>query len=375
MKKLGISILWVALVATACQTDDIETKKKAYSDAREELAKQKEKVASLKKELVDAGAIKESSNISLVTTLTVEPTLFEHKVSVRGTVKSRGNVFISPEMGGQVTKVAVVEGQKVKMGDLLVMQDTRVLHNSVEELKTSLELATTMYERQKKLWEKNIGSEVQYLQAQNKKESLERRLATTQSQLDKLIIRAPFSGVIDKVDVRVGQNLAPGQPIVRLVSLSNMYIKANISEAYIGQFSHGQQVDISLPSIGSSFTSTISAVGQVIEPKNRTFEIEVLIPTNTKAKPNMVAVLSLTDYKNEKAIAVPTNIIFTDKAGSFVYQLKESNGNKVAIRADITPGITSGTVTEVLSGLKPNDVVIDKGIYDISNGSVVKIAK
>ncbi len=375
MKKLGYSALVALLVTASCQTTDIEAKKKAYEEARKELAKQKALVASLKKELIEAGEIKESSNLSLVTTLTIRPTVFEHKITVRGTVKSRGNVFISPEMGGRVTQVAVKEGQKVKMGDLLVSQDTRVLRNTIEELKTSLELATTMYQRQQKLWDKNIGSEVQYLQAKNKKEALERKLATTRAQLDKLMIRAPFSGVIDKVDVRVGQNLAPGQPIVRLVSLADMYVKANISESFVGKFAPGQPVEINLPSLGTTITSSISAVGQVIEPKNRTFEIEILIPAHTRAKPNMVAVLSLTDYRNPEAIVVPTNIIFTDKQGAYVYLLKKSNEQHVAIRADITTGATSGTLTEVLSGLQPNDVVIDKGIYDISNGSLVKIAK
>lgn len=376
MKNLGITLMAVILIFAACEPkSDLDKKLSEYEKAKRKLASQKSKVHSLKLELEEAGILAVNDNRSLVTTISLKPTSFKHTIDVRGTVKSRGNIVLSAETAGRVTKINVKEGEKVVLGQTLMLQDAEVLQNNIAELRTSLDLATTIYERQKKLWDKNIGSEVQYLQAKNNKNSLERKLATTRSQLAKSIIKAPFSGTIDKIDVRVGQNIQPGQSMVRLVSLADMYIKANISESFVGKFEKNQEVNILFPSIGKEMKARISAVGQVIEPKNRTFEIEIIISPNPQIKPNMVAVLSIADYRNEEALAVPTNIIFTDSKGVFVYQLKQSEGNDVAIRTDVTLGLTAGTETEIIAGLKEGDVIIDKGIYDISNGSQVIIAE
>ncbi len=376
MKKTGLTLLAISIIFIACEPKtDINKKQAEYEEAKKELAAQKAKVHELKLELEQAGIIHQSNNLSLVTTFELKPTVFEHTIDIRGTVKARGNITITPETPARVTKVLVKEGEKVKMGQTLVIQDAEVLRNTIAELKTSLDLAKTIYNRQKKLWDKNIGTEVQYLEAKNKKESLERKLATTKSQLAKTVIQAPFSGVIDRVDVRVGQNIQPGQPILRLVSLSDMYIKATVSEAYVGKFEPNQEVAVYFPSTGLQLNAKISAIGQVIEPKNRTYELEILIPSDKKIKPNMVAVLTVSDYVNNNALVVPTNIIFTDKKGAYVYQLKKSDEHDVAIRADVTLGITSGTATEILAGLTAGDVIIDKGIYDVSNGSRVKIAQ
>ena len=376
MQKLGYIALVLALVVTACEPKTDNDKKLAeYEKAKTKLDEQKTKVHELKTELIEAGIIQESENLSLVTTFALEPEHFERKVDIRGTVKSKGNITLSPESPGQVTKVLVREGQKMQKGQVLVIQDAEVLKNTIAELKTSLDLANTMYERQKKLWDKNIGTEVQYLEAKNRKESLERKLATTRSQLDKTKIKAPFSGVIDLVNIRVGEMVQPGQPIVRLVSLDNMYIKADVSEAYIGKFKAGQKVKVYFPSIDTELESKVSALGQVIELNNRTFELEVQIPTKGNVKPNMIAVLSIADYVNENALSIPNNLIFRDNNGAFVYMLKKVDGNDVAMRADVALGITSGTKTEVLNGLKAGDVIIEKGIYDIANGAQVKVVE
>ncbi|MCF6359892.1 MAG: efflux RND transporter periplasmic adaptor subunit [Cyclobacteriaceae bacterium] len=375
MKKIGYLVIIVLVVIGCEQSTTLEEKKTVYEEAKTELDKQKAKVHALKVELEEAGVLQINDNRSLVTTLELKPSVFEHKIDVRGTVKARGNVTISPEISARVTRVLVKEGEKVKMGQTLVMQDAEVLRNNIAELRTSLELANTIYSRQHKLWNKNIGTEVQYLEAKNKKESLERKLATSKSQLAKSIIKAPFSGVVDRIDVRVGQNIQPGMPIIRLVSLADMYMKADVSESFVGKFRQGQDVSILFPSTGVKLEAKISAIGQVIEPKNRTFELEIIIPSDNKIKPNMVAVISISDYKNKEALIIPTNIIFTDSKGVFVYQLKQADGKNVAIRTDVTLGLTSGINTEVLAGLEGGNVIIDKGIYDISNGSHVKIAE
>lgn len=369
------AFLLVIIMAISCdEKSEVEQKKDQLTQYKEELFELKSNISQLEKELLDLGALETHTNFALVSTLTVERKEFAHKVDVRGAVKSRNNILISAEVPGAVTSVKVVEGQQVKKGQLLIVQDAQVLMRSINELESSQELATTIFERQKKLWESNIGTEVQYLEAKNRKESLDLKLATTRSELSKTRIKAPFSGVIDLVNIRNGEIAQPGVPVIRLVSLAKIYIKADVSESYVGKFKQGQPVQVYFPSTERTINTTISAIGQVVNPQNRTFEVEVRISNVENLKPNMITVLTLTDYVNNDAVTVPTNVIQTDRGGKFLYQISERDGNPVAVRVDIETGITYGNETEVLSGLSGDEVIVDKGGHDISDGALIQVA-
>jgi len=375
MKFKNLSIILLALVIFSCeQTDEIEAKKNELTSAKEELFTLKSKIAKLESELVELGVVEVNNNLTLVSTITVNQKPFSHQVDVRGAVQSRNNVLISAETPAAVQKVLVAEGQQVRKGQLLIAQDGEVLNRTIKELESSLDLAATMYERQKKLWEQNIGSEVQYLEMKNRKESLELKLATTKSQLNKTKIRAPFNGVVDMIDVRVGEMAQPGMPIIRLVSMTNMYIKADVSESFIGKFHQGQKVKVHFPSTDYTIHSRISSIGQVINPNNRTFEIEISIPANgAKVKPNMITVLTLADYVNENAMAVPTNIIQSDRMGKFAYMVENEDGNNVVKRVDLEPGITYGNETEITQGLNGGETLVFKGGIGLTEGGIVEV--
>jgi membrane fusion protein (multidrug efflux system) len=376
MKAKFLSLLTVSVLFIACDAGDpIEAKKQELTDAKTELFTIKEKIANLEQELADLGVTEVNSNLALVTTYKVAKTPFVHKVDVRGTVQSKNNVMISAETPAAVQDVTVVEGQEVKKGQLLVVQDGEVLRKNIKELESSLELATTMFERQSKLWEQNIGTEVQYLEMKNRKESLELKLSTTRSQLNKTRIRAPFDGVVDKIDVRVGEMAQPGFPIIRLVSMSNMYIKADVSESFMGKFSKGQEVEVYFPSTDYRLKSSIKAIGLVINVNNRTFELEVELPNNLNIKPNMIAVLSLADYTNEAAHTVPTKIIQGDRLGKFVYKVENSEGKTIVKRVNVELGITYETETEIKSGVNDGDLLVVKGGLGLADGGEVKIVE
>ena len=375
MNLKNLSIILLALVIFSCeQTDEIEAKKSELTEAKEQLFTLKSKISKLERELVELGVVEVNTNLTLVSTITISKKPFYHQVDVRGAVQSRNNVLISAETPAAVQQVLVVEGQQVKKGQTLIVQDGEVLKRSIKELESSLELATTMYERQQKLWEQNIATEMQYLEMKNRKESLELKLATTRSQLNKTRIKAPFNGVVDMIDVRVGEMAQPGLPIIRLVSMSNMYIKADVSESFIGKFSKGQKVKVYFPSTDFTIHSKISSIGQVINPNNRTFEIEISIPSNgAKVKPNMITVLTLADYFNKNALTVPTNIIQSDRRGKYAYSVVEEEGNSVVRRVDIEPGITYGTETEIKQGLIGGETLVLKGGIGLTEGGIVEV--
>jgi len=373
LRNISLLILTLIILISCDDTTEVDKKKKELTEAKAELFEIKDKIANLEKELIDLGVDESKTNLPLITTMQVTSKEFVHLVDFRATVMSRNNVLISAETAAAVQQVHIVEGEQVKKGQLLITQDGEILRKNIKELEASLNLAKTMFERQDELWQQNIGTEVQYLEAKNRKESLELKLATTRSQLNKTRIRAPFDGIVDMVDIRLGEMAQPGFPIIRLVSMSKMYLKADISESFIGKFRTGQEVEVYFPSTDVRLKSSVKSIGMVINPNNRTFELEVSIPGNLNVKPNMIAVISIADYLKSDAIAVPTKIIQSDRLGKFVFKV-EQNGDETHVkRQDINLGITYANETEVINGLEPNVELVVKGGLGLKDGNEVKV--
>lgn len=375
---LSVAIL-SALLLAACGSDNsekaIDKKKAELEKKRTELNELRNEILNLEKELAELDPTfgKNDNNVILVSTSAISTKPFEHRVEVRGTVQSRKNIVLSAESMGRIVSVNVTEGQNVSQGQVLLVLNADVLLNNIEEVKTQLALANSIFERQANLWKKNIGSEVQYLEAKTRKESLERSLATLNSQLEQTKIRAPFSGTIDQVIVNAGEMATMGMPLIRMVKLDDMYIQSDVSEVFIGKFKSGDAVKVYFPSQGKEIVTQVAAVSQVINNQNRTFSVEVRLPaTDFTVKPNQVAVLSLRDYYNESAKVLPTAIIQKDDVGNFVYQVKNVGGKKIASKLHIGLGLSFEGSTEVSSGIDGTELIVDKGFRELSNGIEVK---
>jgi RND family efflux transporter MFP subunit len=381
-----IKTIIVTIIATlglfACaeeQSEGLAGKKDQLQQYKQEIKALEDKVAELESQIAaeDPDFVNANRNTTLVTTRDVINDTFEHFVEVRGSVTSRRNVTISAQTPAMVLNIAVEEGTKVRKGQLLVRQEAETLLRNIEEIKTSLELAETRFRRQSNLWDKNIGTEFQYLEAKNAKESLERKLASLNAQLDNYIIRAPFSGTVDEVFVKEGEMAQPGVPLLRLVSLSNMYIEADVSEAYLGEFEQGDSVIVTFPSLNRNVQSIISSVGQVINENNRTFKVEVRLPDDDLLlRPNLMAVVKLKDFEEEDALIVPTNLIQNDQKGDFVYIAVESAEQKgyVAQKKHIQRGKTYKDMTMVASGLQGDEQLIDEGFREVAQGVSLRFA-
>ncbi len=371
-------LLLVLAVMAACSqpVSDLETKKKDLEAARNEMISLKEKIGNLEKEIVELDpTFARNNNAVLISTWPLEAKPFEHYVDVRGSVESRKNVTLSAMTGGKVERVLVTEGQSVTVGQTLIVLEAEILRNSIKELETSLALATTVYEKQEKLWKQKIGSELQYLQAKNNKESLEGKLATLNSQLDQMIIKAPFSGTIDKVDALVGEMAAPGLALVRMVNSSDMYVKTDVSEDFIGKLKPGDKVEILFPAFDKKSKSTILSIGQVINPENRTFRVEAGLSNEVAAKPNQVVVISLRDYVNPKVFQVPTKIIQRDSEGQYIYVVEQKDATLIARKVYVKLGLSFNGQTEILEGLTGSEKVVFEGFREVTEGAELKIAE
>jgi membrane fusion protein, multidrug efflux system len=370
----------VTLFATACgeQQEGVEAKKAQLKEYRNEAKELQSKIAALEEEIAveDPNYATANKNATLITTLPVQHKSFEHYIQVSGSVASDRNITINAEVPAKVTRINVEEGDHVKKGQVLITQDAETIRRNIAELETSLELANTRYERQANLWKQNIGTEIQYLEAKNNKESLERRLASTQSQLDNYILRAPFSGTIDEVFVKEGEVTMAGVPMLRLVSMEDMYVVADVSEAYLGEFEKGDSVTVSFPSLDRTIQSSISTVGQVINENNRTFEVRVKLPKDNRLlKPNLLAVLEIKDYEQDSAIVVPTNLVQNDNRGDYVFVARKTEDGMTAEKKRVERGMTYNNETLIKSGLAQGEQLINEGAREVGEGGEVKIAE
>jgi RND family efflux transporter MFP subunit len=383
MKTISsLSIIFLLFVAASCgQTEkksELETMKAQLDNYNRQLVDLESKVKALERQIVQADPDFAStlSNYTLVSTIPVVQKKFIHQIQARAIVESRKNIVVSSESMGRITSIKVKEGDAVSEGQVLLTVDAEILKNNIEELKTSMELAKVIYERQENLWQNNIGTEIQYLQAKNNYESLERKLETAKSQLAQSVIRAPFSGHIDEVFIKEGEMAQMGGPVIRIVSLKDMYLKADISESHIGKFKANDPVQVEFPSLNRKFESKITAVGQMIDPSNRTFSLEIkLLNMDALIKPNLTALVSLTDYENPEALVVPTEIIQKDNKGDYVYVVQNGNDGTMATRVHIEIGKSFQNESEILAGLSNTAFVINKGFREVTDGMMVKEVK
>ena len=309
---------------------------------------------------------------ALVSVMTLKDTLFNHYLEVQGNVDTKENILVQPEFSGTLTSLTVKAGQKVAKGQILGRVDDAGMSQQIAGLENQYALAKTTFERQKNLWDKKIGSEIQFLQAQTQMVAAQKGVAQMKAQLAKTVIRAPFSGTIDEVFVEKGQVVAPSiQGLMRIVNLGSMYVSTSVPETYIGKLKLGDQVDVFLASLNKTYKGKVRQVGNFINPNNRSFGIEVSLPNpDNLLRPNQVAKLKIIDYTKKDAIVVPTNVVQEDGEGNkFIFTVEGSNGKTgTAKKVIVEVGKSSDNVTEILSGLTADDVIVTEGVNAISNG-------
>ncbi len=385
MKRI-YSLVIVTLVLASCGGD----KKMSVEDIiasgnleqirkkKSELDASAQEISSQLKQLeLEIKKLDPQERIPLITTFAAKETVFNHFVELQGSVDTKKNLVIYPEYPGTLTRVYVKEGQKVSKGQILAKIDDGGLSQQVAQLQIQADLAKTTFERQERLWNQKIGSEIQFLQAKSNYEAQQRAVNQLKQQVGKTLVRAPFSGTIDDVITEQGSVVASGQSqLFRIVNLQDMYIETDVPERYISNITPGKNVQVEFPILGKKMDAKIRQAGNFINPANRTFKIEVAVSNKDKSiKPNLTAKLKINDYKNEKAILIPQSIISENAEGQqYVYTVADKVENKAkAKRVIIETGKTQGDYIEVLSGLENGNEIIDEGARSVKDGQDIKI--
>lgn len=370
MKAIKIFIAASILLIAACTPPktDLEKKRKELADVNAKIETLKEEAKNLENEIAKLDTAKHGLKSKFVKVEEVKAGDFDNYIEVQGAVDSDENVFVNPGMPGTITSISVVEGQSVTKGQVLATTDANVVLKQISQLEGALDLATTAYEKQKRLWDQKIGSEMQYLSAKNQKENLEKQIKTVQSQLELSYIKSPINGVVDEIKVKIGEMTAPGFSGIRVVNLNNIKVVAKVSDNYIAKVKKGLSVVVRFPDIDEEITAPVSFVSNVIGT-NRSFNVEVKVNNkNGMIKPNMVANLLISDKKLSNVLVIPANAVEHTATGDYLMVAANEAGKYIARRRIVTTGVEYNGRTIVTEGVNAGDKIVTFGFQDIVDG-------
>jgi membrane fusion protein (multidrug efflux system) len=371
MKK----VLFSKVVFAAILLINLAACKNNPSDQKAELDKLKKqqsdllgKIDKLESSIALTDTSKKEEKINMVEVSALAPQLFTSYIEVQGKVDADENVTISPEAAGVVSIINVKAGDEVTKGQVLAELDAKVIQQTIAEFQNALDLANTMYSKQKTLWDQKIGSEVQYITAKNQKENIERRISTTQQQLEMTRIKSPINGTVDEVFLKLGQMASPGIQAFRVVNFANLKVKAEVPENYAAKVKKGNPAVVLFPDISDSVSAPVTFSAKVINAQNRTFNVELALDNNKEYHPNMIAILKIVDYTNKNALVIPVGTIQHAEEGDFVFIDENGKAKKARVRV----GKIYNDKAEINSGLKEGDKLVTTGYQDLNEGEAIK---
>jgi len=313
----------------------------------------------------------DTSNMKTVAVSVTEadPSDFTSYVNVQSQIVGDENVLATPQSPGIVKSLLVHSGQRVSKGQTLAILDAATVEQNIKALEPTLTLQKSLYEKQQKLWEQNIGTEVQLMQAKAQYEASQKQKGALVAQRDMYKIVSPINGTIDMIDVKQGEMASPGQKGIRVVNFDKLKAEANLGETNLGKIHTGDKVILVLPDLNDSIVTKLSYVSQAVDQSSRAFLVQVLLGSNKKLHPNMSCIMKIANYENKKALIVPVSVIQRTPKGDMLYI---ADGNKAKL-VYVTAGHNCNGVVEILAGLNPGDKVVTTGFEELGNGQPLQI--
>ena len=386
MTKKILSLLLLFFISNGCNYDkEKEQKIKSKKSKIEFLEIEKNKIITkidelnedLKKINSSIDKINNNQKVPLVTGIKISSEPFSHKIEIQANINTRQNLILFPELSGKLKEIYVTEGQQVKKDQLLAVIDDSGLNEELEQLKIQFSLSKINFEKTERLWNKKIGSEMKYLESKAKYESQQKMVDQMKKRLSKTKIIAPFKGIIDEIKGKKGQIITPYvTPILRILNLDKMYVEALVPENHLTNIKIGSEAIVNIPVLNSSQKTKINQTGNYINPNNRTFKIEAPLNNNNHIiKPNLAAKILITDYYNKNAIMIPTKIINENAEGQpYIFKLLKTDENSIykTKKVFIELGKSTNEKTEILNGIKVDDLIIDEGSMIVDDNQKVK---
>jgi membrane fusion protein, multidrug efflux system len=369
---LKITTIVLALSLFSCSSD----KKAKLSKLKEKQASLTEQIKSLENELKSENHEKlNPEEFKFVGLTEVKSNKFDHYIRVQGKLDGDENAAVFAEAMGTVSSKFADVGQKVVKGQVLAQIDDKQYRSQLEGLESQYKLASDIFEKQQRLWDQKIGSEVQYLQSKTSKEALDRQISSLKEQIEKFKIKSPISGTIEECNIRVGGVVSPDPRLAayRVVAFKKLKVTAEVSEAYSSKVQVGDKLIVLFPDLNKSVETKVDFVSKYINPVNRTFLIETNIPEGIQdMKANMIAIIQVNDYHSDNSFLVPMNVIQADQVNSYVYIVHPKDNFNVAVKQPVVLGNSYNGVAEVIQGLNEGDKVISVGFQELIDGDYVR---
>jgi membrane fusion protein (multidrug efflux system) len=374
MKTINLSIASIVVLffMFSCSSDkqaQLTKLKQQQTDIAEKFMNLENELKSGQKDLLNPGKFK------FVGLTDVKTKIFDHYIKVQGKLDGDQNAAVFAEAPGTVSARYADVGQNVVKGQVLAQIDDQQYRSQLEGLETQYKFASDMFDKQKRLWDQKIGSEVQYLQSKTTRESLERQLASLKQQTDKFKIKSPIDGTIEECNIKVGGVVSPDPRLAayRVVAFKNLKVSAEVSEAYSSRVEIGDKLIVLFPDINKQIETKVDFVSKYINPVNRTFIIETKISNSIQdMKANMIAIIQINDYHSDNSILVPMNLIQTDQAGSYIYIVRSKDNFSAAYKQPVVMGNSYNGVAEIIQGLKVGDKVISAGYQELIDGEYIR---
>lgn len=380
-KILSLTIITISLALAGCKENkltsaELKKKKEELETLKKQAKDINKKIADLETAILKSEGKPVATTTKLVTTVSPEVEDFSHYIDIQGEAKCEENIALTTDMGGLITKVMVTEGQQVSKGQVLATTDNSVFLKSIDEIDEQLALANTVYEKQKRLWDQKIGSQIQLLQAETNRNALEKKKQSVYAQMEKSRIKAPVNGTVDKVFIKVGELAAPGLPAIRVVNLNDMKVEAEIPETYAGKIKNGDVVKVEIPALDNKvIMGRVKSVSSVINTLNRSFTAIVTLNSTQGLRPNMVTKIKIKDFTAPKATVIPSRLLQQHAGMDYVMiAVADSSGKLIAKRKAITLGKSYDGKSQVVEGLDKNDHVLDEGYRDVLEGDELVVS-
>jgi len=383
MKKILLPLIVLIIVSCGgseelniAEVQDVQVLKTELSAQKKALREAEKKIEEITERIGTLDPASKVKKRRLVKTAPIQRKDFERFIEMQGNVEIDKTGYASSEMGGRITQLTVREGDFITEGQLIAVTDGETMNRNIDEIEKGLELATIVYEKRKRLWDQRIGTEIEFLAAKNEKERLEKSILSVQSQLGKVNVYAPMTGIVDIVMVNQGEVTGPGTPIIQILKTGRVKVVADLPEIYLRSVKVGDRVEIQFPALGITRTAPISSFGRSINANNRTFQAEVYLNNSSGIlKPNLMALMMVKEFSAKDAIVLPTELIQQDVSGKDYVYIKSSCGTDgdCAKKVFIETGENYEAETQITAGLEGVETIITDGARSVADGELIKI--
>jgi RND family efflux transporter MFP subunit len=364
--------IFLSLLVGSCATPNEDDKIAQLAEYKQSLTELKKTISDLEAEIEKEQGV--SGSVVNVATKIIVPESYHHYIEVTGKVKADKNTVVSPEGAGIITRIVVVEGERVSKGQILAYLNTDAIESQIKEVKVNLELAETTFTRRQKLWDQHIGSEIEYLQAKSNKESLQQKLNALEAQLAMTTVKSQISGVVDEIYQKTGEIAGPGLPFAQVVNINTIYVSCEVGERFLGKVKNGDSTFVYFPAIDKTVKAQVLRSSTVINDISRTFRVRInLNNRNHEIVPNLIAVVKMKVFSADNLLIVPSILVKQDFEGEFVFVCEEREGKTYARKQYVKSIFNSDNSTIISEGLNSGDALVTQGYDQIVNGTEISI--